>query len=224
MSAATFTSTGTKSATPAKLDKKVFAVDVKNHELLKTAYLAYLANARVGAPAVKTRGLVRGGGVKPWRQKGTGRARVGSSRTPLWRGGGIIFGPTGLENHTKKISTSSKRTALRQALTLAEKAGKINVIEKFNSKDGKVSATVKLLEKMGLLGKTLIVVNEWNDLVDRATRNIPNLSVKRANYLSVYDILNADHLLITNAALETINGWLGSSPAKVSKESSEGKA
>jgi large subunit ribosomal protein L4 len=209
MSVATFTSTGTKASTPAKLDKKVFGVDVKNHDLLKVAYLAYAADSRQGAPGVKTRGKVRGGGAKPWRQKGTGRARVGSSRTPVWRGGGVVFGPTGNENHTKKISTASKRTALRQALTLAEKAGKINVIDKFESKDGKTAVTVKLLDKLGLKGNTLIVVDQWNDLTYRSTRNIPHAAVKRANYLSVYDILNADNLLVTSSALEIINNWLG---------------
>lgn len=218
MAVATFTSTGTKATTPAKLDKKVFAVEVNNHELLKTAYLAYAADGRHGAPAVKTRGLVRGGGAKPWRQKGTGRARVGSSRTPVWRGGGVVFGPTGNENHTKKISMSSKRTALRQALTLAEKSGKINVIDKFECKDGKTATATKLLDKLGLKGSILVVTSEWSDMVDRATRNISSVYVKRANYLSVYDILNADNLLITSSALEIVNTWLGGSTSSPSKK------
>src|SRR5207244_4044483 len=116
MTVVTFTSAGTKATTPAKLNKNVFGVEVKNHELLKQAYLAYLGNARTNAARTKTRGEIRGGGKKPWRQKGTGRARFGSSRNPIWRGGGITFGPTGNENHTIKLTTSSKRTALKQAL------------------------------------------------------------------------------------------------------------
>jgi large subunit ribosomal protein L4 len=209
MSVATFTSTGTKANTPAKLDKKVFGVEVKNHELLKVAYLAYAADSRQGAPGVKTRGKVRGGGAKPWRQKGTGRARVGSSRTPVWRGGGVVFGPTGNENHTKKISTASKRTALRQALTLAEKAGKINVIETFECKEGKVKPTLKLLDKMGLSGNILIVVSLKDELVERATRNLPRVKAIQAQYLTVFDILNSDHIVISKKSLEIIQNWLG---------------
>src|SRR6478752_3221532 len=95
MPVATYTKTGNKATTAAKLDKKVFGLEVANHDLLKQAYLAYLANGRENLAVVKKRGEVRGGGKKPWRQKGTGRARFGSSRNPIWRGGGIAFGPTG---------------------------------------------------------------------------------------------------------------------------------
>jgi large subunit ribosomal protein L4 len=101
--------------------------------LLKRAYDAYLANGRVGSATTKTRGEVRGGGRKPWRQKGTGRARFGSIRNPIWRGGGITFGPTGVENHTIKMHTSTKRKAIRQALSLALDAGKLIVIEAFDT-------------------------------------------------------------------------------------------
>jgi large subunit ribosomal protein L4 len=113
-------------ATTAKtLPKEVFGVEVKNHELLKLAYDSYLANSRLVGATTKQRGEVRGGGKKPWQQKGTGRARFGSSRNPIWRGGGIVFGPRGNENYTKKISTSSKQLAIRQALTLANQSDKI---------------------------------------------------------------------------------------------------
>jgi large subunit ribosomal protein L4 len=92
MAVSTYTKAGAKATTAAKLDKAVFAVEVTNHELLKQAYVAYLSNAREASAVTKTRGLVRGGGRKPWKQKGTGRARFGSSRNPIWRGGGITFG------------------------------------------------------------------------------------------------------------------------------------
>jgi len=111
------------------LPKEVFAVDVPNHELLRLAYDAFLANNRLASAHTKQRGEVSGGGKKPWAQKGTGRARFGSSRNPIWRGGGIVFGPRGNENYTKKISTASKRVAVKQALSLANKAGKIVVDE-----------------------------------------------------------------------------------------------
>src|SRR5688572_23818715 len=147
MPVATFTKSGTKATTPAKLDKAVFGLNVENHELIKQAYVAYLGKARVGSAHVKLRGEVRGGGRKPWRQKGTGNARVGSIRSPLWRGGGITFGPSGMENYVKKLSTTSKRQAIRQALSL--KADSIKVIEAFDAKDSKTAAAVQLLDKLG---------------------------------------------------------------------------
>src|SRR6195952_5461659 len=143
----TYTKAGAKAATPAKLDKAVFGIDVNNHELLKAAYVAYLANGRENLAVTKTRGLVRGGGKKPWKQKGTGRARFGSSRVPIWRGGGVVFGPTGLENYSKKLPTATKRLATRQALSLANDANKIVVIEKLDSKEGKTNVIAKLLTK-----------------------------------------------------------------------------
>src|ERR1700722_17624984 len=109
MALPTYTKAGTKATTPAKLDKAVFGLDVTNHELIKMAYVAYLANSRENLAGTKTRGLVRGGGRKPWKQKGTGRARFGSSRVPIWRGGGITFGPTGQENYTIRMNVKSKR-------------------------------------------------------------------------------------------------------------------
>ena len=99
-------------AEKTNLPSSVFAVQVPNHELLKLAYDASLANNRLASATTKQRGEVRGGGKKPWRQKGTGRARFGSIRNPIWRGGGIVFGPRGNENYTKKISKTSKRVAL----------------------------------------------------------------------------------------------------------------
>src|SRR4051812_1298939 len=109
MAVATYTKSGAKAQTPAKLDKKVFAVEVNDHSLLKRAYSAYLAEGRSSSAKTKTRGAVRGGGAKPRPQKGTGRARFGSTRNPLWVGGGVAHGPTGHENYTLKIPTNSKR-------------------------------------------------------------------------------------------------------------------
>ncbi len=207
MPVATFTKAGAKATTAAKLDKAVFGVAVDNHELLKLAYDAYLAEARVGSAHVKLRGEVRGGGRKPWRQKGTGNARVGSIRSPLWRGGGITFGPTGNENYSKKLSTTAKRQAIRQALSL--KADNVKVIETFECKEGKISPTVKLLEKMGADRNVLLVVSLKDELVDRATRNIQGLTAVQAKYLNVYDVMNADHIVISKKSLEIIHEWLG---------------
>src|SRR5262249_21756131 len=110
----TFTKAGAKAEAAAKLDASIFGQVPEKHELLKQAYVAYLANGRDNLAVTKTRGLVRGGGKKPWKQKGTGRARFGSSRNPIWRGGGIVFGPTGEENYTHKLHVTAKRLAVRQ--------------------------------------------------------------------------------------------------------------
>ena len=186
------------------LPKSVFAVEVPNHELLKLAYDAYLANNRLASATTKQRGEVRGGGKKPWRQKGTGRARFGSIRNPIWRGGGIVFGPRGNENYTKKISKTSKRVALRQALTL--KADKVLVAEIKTS--GKTKEVAKFLEDNKLNSRILIVAEKTDELI-RATSNISEVLLVSPMYLNVFDILNADHIVIAPKAIETIENWLG---------------
>jgi large subunit ribosomal protein L4 len=206
---ATFTKAGSKASTPAKLDKKVFGVEAKNHQLLKDAYLSYLANGRSAQAKTKSRGEVRGGGKKPWRQKGTGRARFGSSRNPIWRGGGVAFGPTGEENHTKTLNVKAKRQALRQALSLAAHEDRIKVIETFSCPDGRVKPTINLLKKIDAKGSVLIAVSEKHSLDERATRNLPLVKVVQASYLNVYDVLNADTVVISQKSLEIINGLLG---------------
>lgn len=211
--------TTTKSAVTT-LPKEVFNVEVPNHELVKQAYEAYLANGRTNLAVTKTRGLVRGGGKKPWRQKGTGRARVGSSRNPIWRGGGITFGPTGVENYTKTLSTAQKRQAVRQALTLANKSKKILTIDTFACKDGKVKNTLDLLAKHKLERRVLLVVSLKDELVDRATRNVPNVKAVQATYLNVYDIMNADHIVVTKKSVELIKEWLNPLTTAQNKASS----
>jgi len=189
------------------LPKEVFGVNVDNHELIKRAYEAYLANGRENYAITKTRGLVRGGGKKPWRQKGTGRARFGSSRNPIWRGGGIVFGPNGTENYTITIPTAQKRLATRQALSLANKSKKI-IVDEFATKDGKTKATVDLLAKHKLTRRTLLVVEDKTDLIERATRNVSNVKVVQAMYLNVYDIMNADKIVMTKTSVELVKNWL----------------
>ena len=211
MSVAAYTKSGTKSTTPAKLDKKVFGVESPNHDLLRSAYLSYLAKRRRVSARTKTRGEVRGGGAKPWRQKGTGRARFGSSRNPIWVGGGVAFGPTGQENYQIKLNKATKQLALRQALSLAAKEDRLKIIETFECKEGKVNQTATLLKKIGLSGTVLIVVSLKDDLVKRATRNLPNVKAVGQTYLNVFDIMNADHILMSRKSLEAINQRLGAS-------------
>lgn len=192
--------------TKTALPKDIFAVEVPNHELLRLAYDSYLSKARLSSATTKKRGQVSGGGKKPWAQKGTGRARFGSSRNPIWRGGGIVFGPSGNENYTKKISTTAKRVALRQALTIADKENKIVVLD-FKT-TGRVSETVKFLADNKLTRKVLFVVSEKTPALLRATNNLQNVLLIRANYLSVYHILNADTIVLSPDSVEVITTWL----------------
>ena len=200
----------------AKLNKDVFGLSVDNHELVKLAYDAYLANSR--SPHAKTlkRGEVRGGGKKPWKQKGTGRARFGSTRNPIWRHGGVAFGRTGEENFTKKISKSAKLQAVRQALSMQNKDKNIVVIDTFACPQGKVKETIAMFEKNKLDAKQniLLVVSEKDELVLRATNNVANLKVVRPTYLNVFDILNADKVVITEKSLPVIENWLLGKEAK----------
>lgn len=191
-------------ADKAKLPSSVFAVQVPNHELLKLAYDAYLANSRLASATTKQRGEVRGGGKKPWRQKGTGRARFGSSRNPIWRGGGIVFGPRGNENYTKKISKTSKKVALRQALTV--KADNVMLADVKTT--GKTAEVAKFLKDNKLNRRILIVADKTPELI-RATNNISEVLLVSPMYLNVFDILNADHIVIAPKAIETIENWLG---------------
>lgn len=209
MAVATYTSAGAKATTSAKLDEAVFGVAPKNHELLKRVYTAYLSNGRTNNAVTKTRGLVSGGGKKPWKQKGTGRARFGSSRNPIWRSGGIVFGPTGEENYTKEINVKAKRLAIRQALSLAAEANKVIVIEDIVSKEGKTAELAGLLSKVGATRRILVVVENKTDELVRAASNLSDVKLVQATYVNVYDVLNADNIVITNAALAAVSEWLG---------------
>ena len=209
MAVPTYTKAGSKATSEAKLDNAVFGVEPKNHELLKQAYQAYLANGRENLSKTLRRGEVRGGGKKPWKQKGTGRARFGSIRVPIWRGGGITFGPLGVENYTKKLTISAKRTAIRQALTLKSKANAVIIIEDFIVKDGKTSAASALLSKIGANRRVLIAVDNKTPELERAVRNLKDVELVQAQYLNTYSILNADKIVITTKALETVHSWLG---------------
>ena len=191
----------------AKLNKDVFGLSVDNHELVKLAYDAYLANSRSSHAKTLKRGEVRGGGKKPWKQKGTGRARFGSTRNPIWRHGGVAFGRTGEEHFTKKISKSAKLQDVRQALSMQNKDKAVKTIAAFEAKGGKTAAAVKELniEK----GKNyLVVVPEKTENILRATNNIANAKVVRPTYLNVFDILNADQIIIVEKALPEIENWL----------------
>lgn len=192
------------------LNKDIFGLKVENHELVKLAYDTYLANSRSSHAKTLKRGEVRGGGKKPWKQKGTGRARFGSTRNPIWRHGGVAFGRTGNENFTKKISKNAKLQAVRQALSMQNADKNVVIVKDFAPKDGKVKETVKFLadNKLEKNAKILFVVAEKSEMVLRATNNINTIKVVRPTYLNVFDILNADKIVISESAMPEIENWL----------------
>ncbi|MBQ2622856.1 50S ribosomal protein L4 [Candidatus Saccharibacteria bacterium] len=193
----------------ATLNKDIFGLNVENHELVKLAYDAYLANSRSSHAKTLKRGEVRGGGKKPWRQKGTGRARFGSTRNPIWRHGGVAFGRTGNENFTKKLSRSSKQLAVRQALSMKNAAKAVVVLDKEVKLTGKTKDAVKVLKNLKLESKNVLaVVAEKTPEVLRSTNNLPNVKLVRATYLNVFDIMNADAVVFSEAALKATSEWL----------------
>ena len=193
----------------ATLNKDVFGLTVENHELVKLAYDAYLANSRSSRAKTLKRGEVRGGGKKPWKQKGTGRARFGSTRNPIWRHGGVAFGRTGEENFTKKMAKSSKRLAVRQALSMKNAEKTVFVLDKDVKFTGKTKDAAKVLKDMKLEGKNVLAVAaEKTPEVLRSTNNLPNVKLVRATYLNVFDIMNADAIVFSEAALKATENWL----------------
>ena len=189
------------------LPKDVFGLSVESHELVKLAYDAYLANSRSSHAKTLKRGEVRGGGKKPWKQKGTGRARFGSTRNPIWRHGGVAFGRTGEENFTKKITRESKKVAIRQALSMKNKE-KAVIIANIKT-TGKTKDAAKSLKDLKLEGKNVLAVfPEKTPEIIRSLNNLANVKAVRATYLNVYDIMNADAIVMTADAVKVAENWL----------------
>ena len=193
----------------ATLDKEVFGLTVENHELVKLAYDAYLANSRSSHAKTLKRGEVRGGGKKPWKQKGTGRARFGSTRNPIWRHGGVAFGRTGEENFTKKIARSSKQLAVKQALSMKNAEKAVFVLPADAKVSGKTKDAEKILKDLKLEGKyVLAVVAEKTPEILHSTNNLANVKLVRASYLIVFDIMIVDAIVFSEAGLKAAVKWL----------------
>lgn len=193
----------------ATLEKQVFALEVQNYELVKLAYDAYLANSRSSHAKTLKRGEVSGGGKKPWKQKGTGRARFGSTRNPIWRHGGIAGGRTGNENFEKKLSRESKKLAVRQALSLKNAEKAVIVLDSTAKFSGKTKDTVKILKDLKLEDKkVLLVCKEKTPEILRSTNNLADLKLVRSTYLNVFDIMNADAVVFTDDAVKDTVDWL----------------
>ena len=190
-----------------ELREDIFAVPV-NQALMHQALVRQLANARLGTHQTKTRGEVRGGGRKPWRQKGTGRARQGSIRAPHWRGGGTVFGPT-QRSYKQKMPRKMRRQALRSALSVKVSESQIKVLDAFEMGEPKTKEMLRILEGLGVGSSVLILLPQSDKVVLRSVQNLPKVRTLVAQYLNVRDLLQYDHILMPLASLEVIEGILG---------------
>ncbi|HBR27889.1 MAG TPA: 50S ribosomal protein L4 [Firmicutes bacterium] len=181
----------------------VFGIQVNKH-LVHQAVLMQLATRRLGTAKAKTRSEVRGGGAKPWRQKGTGRARHGSRRSPIWTGGGVVFPPQP-RSYGFKMPKKAWRQALRSALTSKIQDGKVIVLEDVKFEMPKTKAALGVLTNLKVAdAKTLIVLAEKNENVQKSMRNLPGVLMMNTDGLNVYDVLLHDHLLLTKDAVGRI--------------------
>lgn len=185
-----------------ELNDSVFGVEM-NAGLVHQAVVMQLASRRLGTHATKTRGLVRGGGRKPWRQKGTGRARSGSTRSPLWVGGGTVFGPQP-RSYAFRMPKKQRRLAIKCALSDKVASGDFIVLDDLQFDAPKTKSVVKMLGDFGVDAKSLIITLDENENVELSSRNIPGVKAINTMGLNVYDILNHTKLFVTKAAIEKI--------------------
>lgn len=183
-----------------ELNDSVFGVDY-NEAVIHQAVVRQMANERLGTHATKTRGLVRGGGKKPWKQKGTGRARVGSIRSPLWVGGGTVFGTTP-RSHAKDMPRKARQLAVKSALSEKLRANELIVIDAIDFEAPKTKNVVKMLADLHSEGKALIVDGARNTVL--SARNIPGVKAYAPSGLNIYDIVNTDKLFLTQEAVKKI--------------------
>jgi large subunit ribosomal protein L4 len=183
------------------LPAEVFCGPVRRHLLYETVKMQ-MANRRAGTAKTKTRGFVRGGGKKPWRQKGTGRARAGSTRSPLWVGGATLFGPQP-RDYSYRMPASARKSALRAALAAKAKDGKLLVLDKIELEAPKTKLMVQLVAGLEL-DSALIVIPARDDAIERAARNLPTVKVLRAEGANVYDVLRYDRLILTQDAVQAL--------------------
>lgn len=198
---------GNQKVNDMELDDRIFDAKI-NPSLFYDVVRMNLALQRKGTASTKNKTLVRGGGAKPWRQKGTGRARAGSRRSPLWRGGGTIFGPMP-RDYSFPLPKKVKRSALRAALSLKRKEGKLILLDDFPLEGFKTRQVLEVLKRFGV-ENALIVTDVKRSLLEGSTRNIPRIQVIPYEALKVYDILNHEHLILLSPAVQRIQGVLAS--------------
>ena len=184
-----------------ELNDAVFGVEVNEH-LLHMAVVNHLANNRQGTQKAKTRSEVRGGGRKPWRQKGTGHARQGSTRSPQWTGGGVVFAPVP-RDYSFKLNKKEKRAALKSALTSRVVENKFVVVDELKLDEIKTKKFVEVLKNLNV-EKALVVLNDMDEKVIASAANIPTVKTTQTNELNVFDVLKYDTVVVTKAAVATI--------------------
>ena len=195
-----------------ELSDAVFAAPV-NTSLMHQALMRQLSNARLGTHDTKVRSEVSGGGKKPWRQKGTGRARQGSTRAPNWVGGGTVFGPTP-RKYTKALPKKMQRLALRSALSVKAANGQLVIVDQVSIDEPKTKTAVKMLAALGVSDQSvLLVLPEKNLPVWKSVRNLPQVKSLQSGYLNIRDLLGYDTLLLTRSAVDAIELWLGADVA-----------
>ncbi|MFO7941686.1 MAG: 50S ribosomal protein L4 [Bacillota bacterium] len=182
----------------------------ENDSVIHQAVVTYLANQRTGSASTRTRAEVRGGGRKPWRQKGLGRARHGSIRSPIWTGGGVVFGPKP-RSYRKRMNKKARRCALRTALSSSIRESEMTVIDSIDLPAPKTGAVRDMLRTLGLSDKkkVLFVTSEKDEVLLRSSRNIPGVCAMRAQDLTTYTVVDADHLVVTRDSLPVIEEVLG---------------
>ena len=185
-----------------ELNENIFGVEM-NAGLVHQAVLMQLASQRLGTHATKTRGMVRGGGRKPWKQKGTGRARSGSTRSPIWVGGGTVFGPSP-RSYAFSMPRKQRRLAIMCALSDKVANGEFVVLDSINFEAPKTKEAVKMLQNFGVDKKALIITADYAENVEKSSRNIPGVKAINTTGLNVFDILNANKLFITKDAIARI--------------------
>ncbi len=191
----------------AELRDDIFAVPI-NEGLMHQALVRQLANARLGTHKTKTRTEISGGGRKPWRQKGTGRARQGSIRAPHWRGGGTVFGPTP-RSYRQKMPRKMRRQALRSALSVKAAGSQILLLDALEMTEPRSKEITGLLRNLGIDASTLILLPGRNETVLRSVRNLPRVRTLVAQYLNVRDLLKYEYVLVPLDSLNVIEGILG---------------
>lgn len=189
------------------LDEKIFAIK-PNVPVMHQALVRQLANARLGTADTKTRGEVSGGAAKPWRQKGTGRARQGSIRSPLWKGGGVVFGPHP-RKYTQLMPKKARRLALRSALASKAADGLLVVLDELRLAAPKTKEMAAVLDSLPVETSALIVLPERDEMVERAARNLPGVKVLPVNLLNVADLLGYKYLVMPESALPAISRLYG---------------
>jgi large subunit ribosomal protein L4 len=190
-------------------------------DLMHQALVRQLSNARAGTHKTKTRSEVSGGGRKPWRQKGTGRARQGSIRAPQWKGGGTVFGPTP-RGYVKSMPRKMRRAAIRSALSTKAKAGQIVVIDGLAMEQPKTKTAVEMLNSLGVGDQSVLVVLAENDMaVERSFSNLPKAKILLGGYLNVKDLLGYDTVLFSKTAVEPVVSWLDVAEAEAVVETAE---